>query len=207
MSTPSVPSASPTTASSSAHDAVALLERIDQRLAHVESTLARFEALEHVLPSALAGAVDTFDDVVDHLRDRGIDVDERLRTLVKISERLTSPEALQALSALVDKLSLLERVLESDIFTEASIDVVAKGGHALAAARIEGSPEVGLWRAARATSDEDVRRALGFLVRVTQLFGRSLADGGRARHLPEAPEAQPPSDDGKEHDDQNGERA
>ncbi len=200
MSTPSVPSASPTTASSSAHDAVALLERIDQRLAHVESTLARFEALEHVLPGALAGAVDPFDDVVERLRGRGVDVDERLRTLVRLSERLTSPEALRALSALVDKLSLLEHVLESDIFAEASIDVVAKGGHALAAARTEGSPEVGLWRAARATSDEDVRRALGFLVRVAQLFGRSLADGRQSRHCPEA---QPPS---TEHNGQNDQK-
>ena len=66
MSTPSVPSASAATASSGARDAVALLERIDERLAHVESILARLEALEHVLPGALAGAVDTFDDVVVH---------------------------------------------------------------------------------------------------------------------------------------------
>lgn len=163
-----------------------MLERIDQRLARVESTLDRLEALERTLPGALAGAVDTFDELVERLRDRGVDVDERIHMLIEVSERLTSPEALRALTALVDKLSLVQRLLESDVFEEASIDLVAKGGHALAAARAEGAPEVGLWRAARATSDGDVRRALGFLVRVAQLFGRSLSDGESTARRAEA---------------------
>lgn len=168
------------TPSARADSADAVLERIDQRLAHVELTLERLEALERGLPGAFAGAVDTFDGIVDRLRDRGVDVDERLHMLVELAERLTSPEALRALTSLLDRLSQVQRLFESGIFDEASLDVVAKGGHALAAARTEPTPEVGLWRAARATSDEDVRRALGFLVRVAQLFGRSLSDDGRA---------------------------
>jgi len=176
---PVVPDAVPANVSPAALGVIAVLERIDQRLAHVESTLDRLEALERALPGAFAGAVDTFDELVERLRERGVDVDERIRMLVDVSERLTSPDALRALTALVDKLSLVQRLLESDVFQETSIDVVAKGSHALAGARAQGAPEIGLWGAARATSDGDVRRALGFLVRVAQLFGRSLSDGER----------------------------
>lgn len=190
MSTRAQPNAAGSAAPSArARSAVDALEHIDRRLAHVEATLQRLETLERILPGAFAGAVDTFDGIVDRLRDRGVDVDERLHLLVELTERLTSPDTLRALASLLDRVSQVQRLLESGILDEASLDVVAKGGHALAAARTEPTPEVGLWRAARATSDEDVRRALGFLVRVAQLFGRSLSDDGRVTARPEALQA------------------
>jgi uncharacterized protein YjgD (DUF1641 family) len=151
-----------------------VLERIDQRLARVEAALARAEALERAVPAAIATATDTFDDLVDRLGAKGIDIDERLHDLLDALERLTSPEALRALSTLFDKLELVQHLLDSGILAEPSVDVVGKAGNALAAARAEAPPELGLWGAARAMSDEDVKRAVGFLMRFAQLFGRSL---------------------------------
>lgn len=161
--------------------ALTLLERIDARLARLETTADRLETLERALPGAVAAATDTFDDVVERLRSRDIDVDQRLHVLVDVAERLTSPEALAALRTLLDKLPVIQHLLDSGILAESSVDVVGKAGSALVTARGESTPEVGLWGAARATSDEDVRRALGFLLRVAQLFGRSL------REAPELP--------------------
>ncbi len=184
MSTRTVSTVVPAAGSASgeARSAVAILERIDRRLERVESIVGRLESLERMLPGAIGGAVDTFDSIVERLRDRGIDVDDRIHMLVEVTERLTSPEMLRALGALLEKLALVERVLDSGILAEPSVDVVDKASRAIAAARTAPIPEVGLWRAARATSDEDVRRALGFLVRVAQLFGRSLSDAdGEAR--------------------------
>lgn len=153
---------------------LALLERMDARLARLEAAAQRAEALERSLPGALAAATDTFDGLVERLRERGVDVDERLHVLVDVAERLTSPEALAAVSTLLDRLPLVRHLLESGIVAESSVDVVGRAGAALATARGERTPEVGLWGAARAMSDEDVKRAIGFLLRVAQLFGRSL---------------------------------
>lgn len=162
---------------------LALLERIDQRLARVEAFVGRASELEAKLPATLAAATDTVDSLVDRMRESGVDVDERLQILVDVAERLTSPEALRALTALLDKLDLIQHLLDSGIFAEPSVDVVAKAGQALAAAGTESPPEVGLWGAARAAGNEDVKRALGFLIRVAQLFGRSLGEPSSGRLL------------------------
>lgn len=160
------------------------LERIDARLARIEATAERLESFERMLVPAVGAATDTFDDIVERLRQRGVDVDQRLHVLVDVVERLTSPEALAALRTLLDKLPLLQHLLDSGILAESSVDVVGRAGAALTTARRETTKEVGLWGAARALSDEDIKRAMGFLLRVAQLFGRSLDEEARANLLP-----------------------
>jgi hypothetical protein len=165
---------------------LALLERMDRRLATIEQTASRAEALGPTLPAAIGAATDTFDDVAERLAAKGVDIDERLRVLLDVAERLTSPDALRAVTTLLDRLPLLQHVIESGILDEPSVDVVGKAGAALAAAREEGTREVGLWGAARAMSDADVRRAVGFLLRVAQLFGRALEDNRSTLQLTES---------------------
>lgn len=167
----------PTSSTTNASDAsvASMLERIDRRLARLESAAARLEALDRSLPGAVAGAVDTFDEIVDRLRARGVDVDERLRLFADMLDRLTAPQTQRAVSMLLDQIGIVEHLVGSEVFAERSVDVIAKVGHALSEARAEATPGVGLWGAARATSDEDVRRAVGFLLRFAQLFGRSLS--------------------------------
>lgn len=171
-----VPTKSAANGGGTERSVLAVLERLDRRLAHLEAAVERIEAHERTLPNALATATDTFDGMVERLRDRGIDVDQRLFVLLDVAERLTSPEALEAVNKVLDKIQLVKHLLDSDIVAETTVDVVGKAGYALAAARSEPAREVGLWGAARAMSDEDVKRAVGFLVRVAQLFGRSLEE-------------------------------
>jgi uncharacterized protein YjgD (DUF1641 family) len=154
--------------------AAAVLEQIDRRLARLEAAARRMEALEERLPAVIAIATDTFDDVVERLRAEGIDVDERLRSVLQALERLTSPDAMRTLRMALDKLDVVQRLLESGFLTDRSVEVVGRAGSALAAARAEPPPELGLWGVAHAMSDEDVRRAVGFVFRVAQIFGRSL---------------------------------
>lgn len=156
--------------------ALAVLERIDRRLARLESVVDRLELLEKTLPAAVATTADTLDDVADRLRERGVDLDQRLHVVLDVAERLTSPEALRAVTTVLDKLQLVQHLLDSGIMAEPAVDVVGRAGYALAAARAEPTREVGLWGAARAMSDDDVKRAVGFVVRVAQLFGRSLEE-------------------------------
>jgi hypothetical protein len=79
-------------------------------------------------------------------------LDERLRVLLEVAERLTSPEALKAVSSVLDELPLLQQVIDSGILAERSVDVVGRAGHALSAARAEKTRGVGLFGAARAMS-------------------------------------------------------
>jgi uncharacterized protein YjgD (DUF1641 family) len=163
-----------------AHDrtdaVLARLEAIDRRLAGLEAAALRVEQLERTAPAVIATVTDTLDDVVDHLRARGIDAEERLRVVLDVLQRLTSPRALEAVNTVLEKLPLLQHLLDSEIFAATSVDVVGKAGAALATTRAEHPRELGMWGVARAMTDDDVKRALGFLVRVAQLFGRSLED-------------------------------
>ena len=160
---------------------LAALDRIEARIARLEAAASRVEALERTLTAATASATDTFDDVVDRLRTKGVDVDERLHVLLDVAERLTSSEALAVLTTILGKIELVQHLLDSGIVAEAPVDVIAKAGFALATARADAPREVGLWGAARAMSDDDVKRAVGFLIRVAQVFGRSLDEPEPAR--------------------------
>lgn len=152
----SIPS---TTGDGDSDRTVAALERIEERLARLEAAALRVEALEQHVPAAIATAADTFDDAMGRLYDSGVDVDERIRGLLAVLERLTSPEGLKALATMLD------------------------------GARAEPPRKLGLWGVVHAMSDDDVQRAVGFLVRVAKLFGRSLE--GKVSRRPVQPTGEP----------------
>ncbi len=170
------------------HDPVlAALERIEQRLARLEAKAARAESAAAQAPPAVAALVDTVDDVVDGLRARGVDVDERLGTLLQVMDRLTQPAALAAVVSLLDKVEEVRFLLESGVFNPSAVRIVAELGRSLAASSERTPPRVGAFGALRAASDEDVQRALGFMLTLARSFGGSLRDleAPAARALPE----------------------
>lgn len=157
-------------------DVARMLAKIDARLERLEAASSRHAAVERALPGIAATVVDSLDDLAARLAERGIDVDARARMLTEIAERLTSPEALSALRLVLDKLPLLQNVLDSGILAEGSVAVVGRAGAALASTVSAPIPSVGLWGMARASGDEDVKRAIGFLLEVAKRFGQSLAE-------------------------------
>ena len=171
------------------------LGRIEERLSRLESAVARAESAASHAGPAVAAAVDTFDDLVAGLQARGIDIDERLATTLGVAERLTSPAALGAVSALLDRTEEIQAVLESGVLDKTSVAVVAELGRALAASG-RGAPErVGIFGALRMMSDPDVQRALGFTLRLAQSFGAATRkfDPGETgmRALAERTEVEP----------------
>lgn len=163
---------------SSAVDAAILerLERIDRRLATLESAVTRLDALTHELPATVATLADTFDSVAGRLTDAGIDLDERMRVVGRVMERLTAPEALATLEEVLAKVDTVRALLRSGVLDPAPVSVVAKAGEALAKAASESPPSISAWGAFRALGRPDVSRAAGFLLRVGELFGRALED-------------------------------
>jgi uncharacterized protein YjgD (DUF1641 family) len=128
------------------------------------------------LPAVVATATDVLDSLAARAQDSGVDLDERLRVLVRVAERLTAPEALETLEAAFDQLHGLRALLRSGVLDPAPVAVVAKAGRALAEAGEGPVPSVGAFGALRAMGDPSVQRALGFLLSVARLFGGALAE-------------------------------
>ncbi|MEZ4402597.1 MAG: DUF1641 domain-containing protein [Kofleriaceae bacterium] len=147
---------------------LAALERIERRLAAVEevtTALAPLVALTPTLPGAIAAAVDTFDDAAARMGARGIDLDERMRSIGRAVEVATAPRAVHGLASLV----------ESRLLEPSALAVVSQ----LAAALAEPGTyqPVGTWGMLKALRDPDVQRALGFAMAIARTFGKHLATG------------------------------
>lgn len=160
--------ASSQAAPASAEPILAALERIEQRLAAVERmalTLQPTAELTATLPGAVAMLADTFDGVAARLGEAGVDLDERMRSVLRAIEVATAPRAVAGLASLV----------ESKALEPTSLAVISQLAAALA--HPGATPPVGLWGAMRALGDADVQRALGFLLAVARQFGKNLAAG------------------------------
>lgn len=147
---------------------LAALERIEHRLCRLEraaETLAPVSGLAETLPGTVALLADTFDGVAARLGEAGVDLDERMRSVVRALEVATAPRAVAGLASLV----------ESKLLEPTALAAVSQLAAALA--HPGEAPPVGLWGAMRALGDADVQRALGFLLAVGRQFGKNLAAG------------------------------
>jgi uncharacterized protein YjgD (DUF1641 family) len=163
------PSLVPTVPSATSGDPVlAALDRIEQRLADVERVTAGLSPAATALgalPGGVAMLTDTIDALAAHLADHGIDVDARLRSVLRAVEVSTTPRAVNGLAALV----------ESRLLDPSALAVVSRLAAALADPG--DTAPVGVWAALRALREPDVQRALGFVLAVARAFGRHLDRG------------------------------
>lgn len=148
-------------------------------LLRIENRLARLEQLEKQEAPAFVGmAVDTLDGIVTRLHEKGIDLDDRLRTVLSVAERLTSPTALAAVQLLLDRIEDIHRMLDSGLLDARTLQTMGALGRALAqtsdhmaSGRVE---PVGMWGAFKAMGDPNVQQALGFLLHVAGQMGQTL---------------------------------
>ncbi|MFO0586651.1 MAG: DUF1641 domain-containing protein [Polyangiaceae bacterium] len=154
--------------------ALRLVERLTDP--KTERALTAVLDLADRAPTMMAAFVDTADSLADRANDMGIDLDDRLRVLARVVERLTAPEALAAVEALLAKVDSLKAVLSSGILDPTALATVATAGDALAKAAAAPPSTMGLFGALRASSDPEVQTALSFLVRFAHAFGADLKD-------------------------------
>jgi uncharacterized protein YjgD (DUF1641 family) len=169
--------------SSASDPTVALLERIDRRLAGIEERLDQLEGAARAvarpaaeLPALAALAVDSFDDKIAALRERGVDVDAHARAALVALERLTSPEAIEVLTSVLDHTAEMKELLNSGVLDPATLRQLGRLAGAIAAAAQSSPPPVGVWGALRAARDPDTQRALGFAVDLAARFGAALGE-------------------------------
>ncbi|MGN6106192.1 MAG: DUF1641 domain-containing protein [Kofleriaceae bacterium] len=142
---------------------IATIERLERRIEAMEGTLRSLETATAQVPAVVATVTDIADGVVERLRARGIDIDDRMRALLRAMDHLTSPRALDALASM----------LASEIMAHQTTEVIGRVGRAIVAADREAKP-VGMWGLWRALRDPEIQRAAGFLVAMARRFGEEL---------------------------------
>lgn len=146
--------------------------------------LDRALAVAGSAPALAATLADTFDGLVARAGEAGIDVEERLRILTAVAERLTSPAALAAVREVLDRIDVVQRMLESGVLAEAPVAVVERAALSMAETCAEHPAPIGPWTALRAMRDPGVQRALGFALRFAKRFGESLETAECVARLP-----------------------
>ena len=155
----------------------ALLDQLSRLMAQAARQTERIEAAAAAvegLPGIVATVGDTVDQHLGALTDRGVDIDQRIKDLLMLSERATRPEAVAAMSHLIDKLSVLETLANSAVLEPHAVALVGQAGRALVETREENPPSAGIFAALSAMGRPDLRRAVGFLLRFGERFGGSL---------------------------------
>jgi uncharacterized protein YjgD (DUF1641 family) len=140
-------------------------------------TLARLEQAVGLLvqvPRLSAAMTDTLDDLLAGLQDRGVDIDERLRTTAAVAERLTSPAAQSTVQTALEHVEDLQFLLQSGVLDRPVVRLIGELGQALAASAAEPPPPIGMLGAVRALSDPDIQRVVGFTLRLARRFGAAL---------------------------------
>lgn len=151
---------------------MALAERITD-----PATMAKLDqliTLAERAPDLVSMLVDSFDDAYLQMLRAGVNADIRLKAAVTALERLTAPETLSLLAAVLREPEQFHALVESGVFDPGALKVIGFLGRALSISHDEDTTRLGLVGVLRSTQDPDVKRALGFLVNVGKLLGQSL---------------------------------
>ena len=81
------------------------LHRLLDKLDTIEAALDRIEG---EVPPLLQTTADVVDDELTQAADRGVVLDERAGEALRLAEKLTEPETVEVLSALIDRLDHLD---------------------------------------------------------------------------------------------------
>lgn len=125
-------------------------------------------------PGLVATVTDTVDGFAARAQAEGVDLDERGRVLLSAVDRLTRREALDTLDAVFGRIDTIAHLLRSRVLDETSVDVVSQAADALVETRSAHPEPAGMFALLGASSDPDVRRALGFALAFARNFGRRL---------------------------------
>ncbi|RMF27626.1 MAG: DUF1641 domain-containing protein [Bacteroidetes bacterium] len=164
-----------------------LLERV--------SDPATVEKLEGALrladqaPGMAAMTVDMVDETFREASARGVDLDERMKILLGLLERVSDPATVEKLEAALQFADRAPGIaaMTVDMVDEAMGDLARKGldlnqigqalsalGLALSNAQAQPSTRMSLWKTIGALKDPDRQKAMGFLMTLLKELGRQL---------------------------------
>ncbi|HHS95920.1 MAG TPA: hypothetical protein ENJ45_04955, partial [Phaeodactylibacter sp.] len=80
---------------------VLAIDRLLDRIDVLEKTVEHLSALVEQGPGLTAMTIDMVDDTVNQAKDRGVDIDQRLKAALHLAEKLTAPEMVEKLETLI----------------------------------------------------------------------------------------------------------
>lgn len=92
-----------------------LLERLLERVQHIDGVVSRLEGLADQAPPLVATAVDTLDEAGRRASAAGVDLDVRLDRVLRLADRLTADgtfDALERLLGRVEQIEAMSRALD-----------------------------------------------------------------------------------------------
>jgi len=92
-----------------------LLTRMDQRLANLEGKVGHLSQLADIAPDTIATVGDTFDGMVAHWAEKGIDFDQRISMLGQTIEAMSNPDTLKLLETVLSRSADLEPIFRSTL--------------------------------------------------------------------------------------------
>lgn len=156
----------------------ALIQLLERVADHADA-LGAAVGLAEAAPLALAGMTDTVDQAMISLIDGGLDVDERLRSLLRAAEVLTRPELLNLATALAERSGDASRavhtLLDAGVLDEPAVSVIGFAAEALAESHAQPAEPAGVFTLITALRNPDVSRAVAFGLAFARRFGARLA--------------------------------
>jgi len=126
--------------------------------------LPNLAMLAEMTPATIATVGDTFDGLIAHAAEKGIDVDYMVRHLLR---------GLGTLVELIDSGAVADLV-ESGVLSHEVLFIIGRAAEALVAVDHSAYPSVGMLGALRAGGRREVKRSLGFAIEFASQFGRHL---------------------------------
>jgi hypothetical protein len=150
----------------------ATLQTIEQRtraIAEVAEGLRPLMALAQQAPVFVAVLMDSFDEAMRTVNDKGIDVERGL---------VNGAEAALRFGAMMDaeKVRELDALLKSGVLAPSTLRIIGELGRALTETAAAPPATAGVLGLLKALGQPDVQRALGFLVTFAERFGRRLRE-------------------------------
>jgi hypothetical protein len=145
----------------------ALLARLLERVEALSAQVERLESLARDAPAALAMVTDAVDDEVRRAREAGVDLDERMRGLLRLGRTVSAPEAVRAMEALAARADRLAPLLE-----------LADQAPGMLAMLVDSADEEVRRAGARGLDlDQAARRGAGAALRLAGMMGPRELDG------------------------------
>ena len=146
----------------------ALIQLLERVADHADA-LGDAVGLAEAAPHAIAGITDTIDHALVKLIDDGLDVDERLRSLLRAVEVLTLAERSG------DASRAIHTLLDAGVLDERAVSVIGFAAEALAQSHAQPAQPAGVFTLITALRDPDVSRAVAFGLAFARRFGARLA--------------------------------
>jgi len=169
------------------------LQALDHILARLDTIEKAVEQLNNIMrqgPGLVAMVGDMADEAYRKADERGISIDDRLKTSLELAEKLTAPETVQKLEQLVELSNKMPGMVSmmADILDEGMekanergfnpqmlAEIAGKANTALTKAYYEHPEKVGgIFSLLRAIKDPDRQKAIGFLLNFTKYWGQSM---------------------------------